>query len=109
MSEQFDRRTISAPASNAGGLRRPHRRAALASMVIVCCTGGAIVRSRAQAAHPAEPHRHADARQLTSPVAADAENLAAGKGLFQRFCASCHGPQGNGDGGMAVGGGHPRT
>lgn len=33
--------------------------------------------------------------------------IEAGKRLYQRHCASCHGPQGKGDGGMALSGGTP--
>lgn len=78
-----------------------------ASVVFTMFVAAVAVGAGAQVAHPAAPHRHPEAQALVSPVAATPENLAAGKRLFLRFCASCHGPQGKGDGGMAVGGGQP--
>jgi cbb3-type cytochrome c oxidase subunit III len=54
-----------------------------------------------------EPRRNPEARKLKNPEAANAEAIEAGKKLYQRFCASCHGPQGKGDGGMALSGGTP--
>ncbi len=53
------------------------------------------------------PRRNAEAMKLKNPVAVDAESLETGKKLYQRYCASCHGPQGKGDGGMALSGGTP--
>ncbi|SRR5260370_40895883 len=38
--------------------------------------------------------------KLTNPVAADAASLAAGKQVYDRQCASCHGDHGKGDGPM---------
>ncbi len=35
------------------------------------------------------------------------ESIEAGKKLYQRHCASCHGQGGKGDGGMALSGGTP--
>ena len=54
-----------------------------------------------------QPRRNAEAQMLKNPVASDAESVEAGKKLYQRYCASCHGPQGKGDGGMALSGGTP--
>lgn len=54
-----------------------------------------------------EPGRPVPARKLKNPVASNAESIAAGKKLYQRHCASCHGPNGKGDGGMALSGGTP--
>src|SRR5215475_13269465 len=42
-----------------------------------------------------------------NPEAQNAESIEAGKKLYQRYCASCHGPNGKGDGGMALSGGEP--
>ncbi|HET8678455.1 MAG TPA: c-type cytochrome [Blastocatellia bacterium] len=53
------------------------------------------------------PRRNAEAQKIKNPVAGDAESVEAGKKLYQRHCASCHGPQGKGDGGMALSGGTP--
>ena len=53
------------------------------------------------------PGRSAEAQKLKNPVPSDAESVEAGKKLYQRYCASCHGPQAKGDGGMALSGGTP--
>ena len=51
--------------------------------------------------------RHADAEKLKNPVPSDAASIEEGKKLYGRHCASCHGPTGKGDGGMALSGGTP--
>ena len=40
------------------------------------------------------------ANQLKNPVAANATSVAAGKQVYERQCASCHGDHGKGDGQM---------
>lgn len=57
----------------------------------------------AQPAHPAEPHHHPEAQMLRNPAPADTASVAAGKQLYVRHCRGCHGPTGQGDGGMALG------
>ncbi len=52
-----------------------------------------------------EPRREAQKLKNTEP--SNAESIEAGKKLYQRFCASCHGPQGKGDGSLALAGGTP--
>ena len=54
-----------------------------------------------------EPRRNAEARKRKNPEPKNAETIEAGKKLYARHCASCHGPQGKGDGGMALSGGTP--
>ena len=54
-----------------------------------------------------EPRRNAEAQKLKNPEASTAETLEAGKKLYTRHCAACHGPQAKGDGGMALSGGTP--
>ncbi len=54
-----------------------------------------------------EARRNAAAQKLTNPEAGNAESIEAGKKLYARHCASCHGPQAKGDGGMALSGGTP--
>ena len=51
--------------------------------------------------------RNAEAAKLKNPVAADSASVEDGKKLYSRHCASCHGPAGKGDGGMALSGGTP--
>jgi mono/diheme cytochrome c family protein len=47
-------------------------------------------------------HGHVEApdefASLTNPFAGDAEAVAAGKVIFETSCATCHGPEGMGDG-----------
>lgn len=47
------------------------------------------------------------AQKIKNPVPSNAETIEAGRQLYQRHCASCHGPKGKGDGGMALSGGTP--
>jgi cbb3-type cytochrome c oxidase subunit III len=54
-----------------------------------------------------EPRRNPEAQKLKNPEPRTDESVEAGKKLYQRFCASCHGPQGKGDGGLALAGGTP--
>ena len=51
--------------------------------------------------------RHPEAEKLKNPVPSDAASIEEGKKLYGRHCASCHGPTGKGDGGMALSGGTP--
>ena len=48
-----------------------------------------------------------EARSLKNPLAKDRDTVEAGKKLYTRYCAACHGPQGKGDGSMALAGGTP--
>jgi len=57
--------------------------------------------------HAQEPRRNPEAQKLKNPEAATTESIEAGKALYKRHCASCHGPNGKGDGGMALSGGTP--
>ena len=56
----------------------------------------------APTAHPAAPHEHPEARALTNPVLATPASLAAGAAAYARYCASCHGTTGRGDGPLAA-------
>ncbi|QQS45429.1 MAG: c-type cytochrome [Acidobacteriota bacterium] len=55
----------------------------------------------------AEQKDRKEAQKLKNPVPSNAETIEAGRQLYQRHCASCHGPKGKGDGGMALSGGTP--
>ncbi|MGE0132208.1 MAG: cytochrome c [Blastocatellales bacterium] len=59
------------------------------------------------AIHAQELRRNPEAQKLKNPEPSNAESIEAGKKLYQRFCASCHGPQGKGDGSLALAGGTP--
>ncbi|MCI0487574.1 MAG: c-type cytochrome [Blastocatellia bacterium] len=58
-------------------------------------------------AHAQEARRNPEAQKLKNPVPLDAESIEAGRMLYRRFCAACHGPNGKGDGGLALSGGTP--
>jgi mono/diheme cytochrome c family protein len=52
--------------------------------------------------HPATgAHHHPEAAKIQNPVKADATSIAAGKTLYAKHCAECHGDTGKGDGTMA--------
>jgi len=52
------------------------------------------------ATHPDDAHRHPAAAKLNNPVAANATSIAAGKQIYDKQCAGCHGDAGKGDGAM---------
>lgn len=54
-----------------------------------------------------EARRNSEAQKLKNTEPRIAESVEAGKKLYQRYCASCHGPNGKGDGGLALSGGEP--
>src|SRR5262245_1394003 len=58
----------------------------------------------AQTQHPTTggAHHHPEAAKIQNPVAADATSIAAGKQIFEKNCASCHGKTGVGDGAMGA-------
>lgn len=61
----------------------------------------------AQELHPSTPHRHPEAQKLKNPIPPDGPSIEERRKLYQRHCASCHGPSGKGDGSMALAGGTP--
>jgi len=54
------------------------------------------------AAHYTPAQGNADAARVTNPVAMSAESLAAGKQLYQRYCATCHGISAEGGSGSDI-------
>jgi mono/diheme cytochrome c family protein len=48
-----------------------------------------------------------EAKKLKNPEPDNAETIEAGRKIYQRNCAGCHGPGGKGDGSMALSGGTP--
>ena len=60
----------------------------------------ALAGSLVLAQHDPGAHTHAEAAKLKNPVAADAASVAAGKQVYEKNCASCHGATGVGDGKM---------
>src|SRR6476646_4700785 len=47
-------------------------------------------------------HHHPEAAKQKNPVAADATSIAAGKTVYDKNCANCHGKTGSGDGLMGA-------
>ena len=73
--------------------------------VVVTMAGGAVAQTTHQhpqpGTHPAGgAHRHPAAAKMKNPVKADATSIAAGKNLYEKNCAGCHGDTGKGDGAM---------
>ena len=64
-------------------------------------------RYRNAGAQTQEARRNPEAQKLKNPEPQNAESVEAGKKLYQRYCAACHGPNGKGDGGLALSGGEP--
>lgn len=54
--------------------------------------------------HPTAPgaHKHPEAAKQKNPVPADAASIAAGKQVYEKNCANCHGKTGAGDGMMGA-------
>lgn len=75
------------------------RASALTIFVLAILCASALANIAAQAPKGGNP----EAAKLTNPVAKTPESIAAGKRVYQRMCARCHGPSGKGDGsGTAV-------
>lgn len=50
--------------------------------------------------HDAGAHRHPEAAKVKNPVPSGPESIAAGKAVYDKNCANCHGDTGKGDGKM---------
>jgi cbb3-type cytochrome c oxidase subunit III len=74
-------------------------------LMIVAVFAGIVFAGLAHAAQ--EARRNAEAQKLKNPEPGNAETVETGKKLYARHCASCHGPNAKGDGGMALSGGTP--
>src|SRR5262244_1853426 len=77
------------------------------SKLTACVLLGAVclaVYGRAQEKHSGGK---SEAAKLVNPVPSNDESIEAGKKMYQRNCAGCHGPGGKGDGSMALSGGTP--
>jgi cbb3-type cytochrome c oxidase subunit III len=86
--------------------RRNSARRVLAASIFVFILAGMWLASNARAQEK-EQRGNAEARKLKNPVAGDGESVEAGKKVYQRHCAGCHGPQAKGDGSLALSGGTP--
>lgn len=54
-----------------------------------------------------EARLNPEAQKLKNQEPKTEESIATGKKLYQLHCASCHGPNGKGDGSLALAGGTP--
>jgi len=72
----------------------------VAAMFGVLCVVamGVVGHAQAKPAAPAKPAGNAAAKALKNPVPADAASVEAGKAVFTKYCRSCHGAEGKGDG-----------
>ena len=78
---------------------RERRRILAAALLCVTLGAGSLVSGQGQ--------RNVEAQKIKNPEAVNAESIEAGRKLYQRYCASCHGAGAKGDGGMALSGGTP--
>jgi mono/diheme cytochrome c family protein len=69
----------------------------LSTMVAVLLVAGLMSFSVSQD-QPKEWPVPAEYKSMKNPVKADAESLQIGKAMYNKFCASCHGKTGLGDG-----------
>jgi mono/diheme cytochrome c family protein len=70
-------------------------------MTSLVLASGLGVAAQQEHQHPAAgPQRHPEAAKITNPVKADATSIGAGKQVYEKNCASCHGKTGKGDGMM---------
>jgi mono/diheme cytochrome c family protein len=68
---------------------------------VLVFTGWAVGMSAQKNDHEAGTHTHAEAAKLKNPVKSTPAAIAAGKAIYDKSCASCHGETGKGDGKMA--------
>jgi mono/diheme cytochrome c family protein len=75
---------------------------ALIVVTIGATVSVALAAGRTQEPQPpgADAHRHPQAAKVKNPVTADAKSIAAGKAIYAKACATCHGDTGKGDGSM---------
>src|SRR5206468_5341539 len=93
-----------------GGPMRHYARAFPIAHAIVTAAAVAALRARdrtrtSPAGNTSEwrrAHRHPEAAKMTNPVRPDATSIAAGKSLYDKHCAGCHGDSGRGDGAMGA-------
>lgn len=86
------------------------RRELLALLLASAVTCAITVGISAQRSPPPQPpvhddhsHHHPKAARLKNPVPPSDASIAAGQKLFERYCASCHGATGKGDGPRGAG------
>jgi mono/diheme cytochrome c family protein len=83
---------------NTRSMRLPSHFTLVASVLILFFFFSVAASLAAQ--HDAAAHHHPEAAKITSPVPANAASVAAGKKVYLKHCAECHGDAGKGDGEM---------
>ena len=86
---------------------RNNDRACGALVLALAVWAAAVCAGRPSAAWEPEKPYNAEAAKLKNPVPSNPESIEAGRKLYRRHCASCHGVGGKGDGGQALSGGEP--
>jgi len=64
------------------------RRALIVALALASLTTAVVAQTRGRG--------NPEAAKIKNPVAADAASIAAGREIYQRYCASCHGADGKG-------------
>jgi mono/diheme cytochrome c family protein len=73
------------------------------ALLLAACSGSAEPADEHTEAEEAHLETPAEYDNLTNPFAGDHETAEAGAVIYEVNCASCHGPEGKGDGPAAVG------
>jgi mono/diheme cytochrome c family protein len=73
---------------------------AIAIFTLTAALPAALAARAQEHQHESGAHRHPAAAQLKNPVAANDASVAAGKQIYDKQCAGCHGDTGKGDGAM---------
>ena len=74
------------------------------SILVAACFAAwcaTIIAAHDPAQHQEGAHHHPQAAKLQNPVPATDESIAAGRAIYVKRCAECHGDHGKGDGDMA--------
>jgi cbb3-type cytochrome c oxidase subunit III len=87
-------------------LRNSRSRLRGAVLIFGVCVGLMTAGSFITAEEPYKPYDE-KAAKLKNPVESNEKSIEAGRQLYKRHCASCHGAKGKGDGGQALSGGEP--
>ena len=81
----------------------------MGNVLVVALVGYAVGAWLLAQPSPTAPRKggNPEAAKTMNPVASSPETLSAGRRLYTRWCANCHGASGKGDGPGAAAGGQP--
>jgi mono/diheme cytochrome c family protein len=72
-------------------------------LFVIALAGSLAVAPALAQQHPqGGAHQHPEAAKLKNPAPGDAASIAAGKVVYEKNCANCHGATGAGDGKMGA-------